>query len=110
MQNEPSASDEDDRSEPPRPSNLPADFLWDPDQQAWYPSGETVNWDFEARRRELEETIRAVREESIADGTRGTVIYVDPLPEVPQWMRKTLRNKPPEHLPLFPDDDTGSDE
>jgi hypothetical protein len=106
VQDQPSASD--DRQEPtPRPGTIPDDFIWDPETQAWYASGEPSNWDQEAFSRELQETIRKVREECIADGTwgNGTVIRVGPLPDVPQWMRKSLRNKP-DHLPLFPDDDT----
>jgi hypothetical protein len=106
VQDQPSTSE--DKSEPP--GTIPDDFIWDPEEQAWFAPGEPVNWDFEAERRELAETLRQVREECIADGTWGKVIRVGPLPEIPQWMRKSLRNKPPEHLPLFPDDDTGSNE
>ena len=105
MQDQPSTSD--DRSEPPRPGNLPEDFIWDPETQAWYASGEPYEWDHEAFSRDLTETIGMVREKCMAEGTwgNGTVIRMGPLPKIPQWMRKSLRNKP-DHLPLFPDDDT----
>lgn len=107
MQEQPATSD--DRSEPPRGRSIPDDFIWDPELQAWYPPpGEPSNWDQEAFSRELEETIRKVREESIANGTwgNGTVIHLGPLPDVPKRMRKSLRSKPEKRLPLFDDDDT----
>lgn len=111
MQDQRSTSDDstsDGRQEPPRPRTIPDDFIWDPEEQAWYPPGEPTNWDQEAFSRELQETIRKVREECIANGTwgNGTVIRVGPLPDVPQRMRKSLRNKPEKRLPLFDDDDT----
>ena len=109
MPNQPSTSDDstsDDGKEPPRNGTIPDDFIWNPETQSWYAPGEPSNWDHAAASRELTETIRRVREQSIANGTwnNGTVIRLGPLPEIPQPMRKPLRTKP-EHLPLFPDDD-----
>lgn len=104
MPDQPSTPDYE--PEPPRGRSIPDDFIWDPETQAWYAPGEPCTWDNEAHSRRLEETIREVREECIAEGTwdNGTVIRIGPLPEVPQRMRKPLRHKP-ENLPLFPDDD-----
>lgn len=63
-----------------------------------------------ASSRELQETIRRVREKCIAEGTwdNGTVIRLGPLPEVPRRVRKSLRNKPEKRLPLFDDHDTAA--
>ncbi|HVA46702.1 MAG TPA: hypothetical protein VNH11_10095 [Pirellulales bacterium] len=105
MQDQPSTSNYE--PEPPRLRSIPDDFIWDPETQAWYAPGEPSNWDQAASSRELQETIRRVREKCIAEGTwdNGTVIRVGPLGDVPQRMRKSLRNKPGKRLPLFDDDD-----
>lgn len=109
MPNQPSTSDDstsDDRKEPPRNGTIPDDFIWNPDTQSWYLPGEPGNWDQAAFSRELTETIRRVREQSIANGTwnNGTVIRLGSRPDAPNRMGKSPRTKP-EHLPLFPDDD-----
>lgn len=84
MQDQPSTSD--DQSEPPLPKNIPDDFIWDAEEQASFPAGEATDWDLEAFSRELDETIRKFREESIANGTwnNGTVIRLGPRPDRPQ--------------------------
>lgn len=97
--------------EPPRPKTIPDDFIWDPPTQAWYAPGEPSDFDAAASRRELQEIIRQVREERLAEGTRGngTVIRVGPPSDVPPASRKSLSTGVKrEHLPLFPDDDDTS--
>lgn len=112
MLDPPSTSDGstgDYEPEPPRPRTIPDDFIWDPPTQSWYPPGEPSNWDQAAFDRELAETIRRVREKCIAEGTwgNGTVIRLPPLSDAPSASRKSPRAAvKPEHLPLFPDDDT----
>ena len=97
--------------EPPRPKTIPDDFIWDPPTQAWYAPGEPSDYDAAASRRELQEIIRQVREERIAEGTwgNGTVIRVGTHSNVPPTSRKSPRAAVKrEPLPLFPDDDDTS--
>lgn len=104
MENQPSTSDDD--QEPPR-VGIPDDFIWRPEYQAWFAPGEPSDWDREAFRRRVDELIRQQDEESIANGAwnNGTAVRMPPLRDAPQRMRKSLRDKSEERLPLFPDDD-----
>ncbi len=59
MQDRPSTSDKG--KEPPRPGTIPADFLWDPEAQAWYPPGTPSDFDLEAFRRNLDKVLEELR-------------------------------------------------
>ena len=108
MKDQPSTSD--DKSEPPRPSNLPEDFIWDPDIQAWYPSGEPSTYDAEAWLRDFREEMNNLSEEE----RRAGLITADELRaagalDVPASWRKTLGGERVAQRNLFSDldDDDG---
>ena len=89
MKDQPSTSD--DKSEPPRPWNLPEDFIWDPEIQAWYPSGEPSTYDAEAWLRDFREEMSNLSEEErhagliTADELRAAGVL-----NVPASWRKSL--------------------
>lgn len=98
----------DDSQYPQRPKNIPDDYYWDPEVHAWYPPGGPVILDPEAVRAYEE----AEWEEKRRDWQRRQALKskeaVPAALDIPHSWRKPLRaGVKHEHLPLFPDDDTG---
>lgn len=95
MKDHPLNSD-DDRAEPfPRPGTIPDDFLWDPEEQCWYPPGAPTEYEANAWRRELER----IREEYDEDERFSGLISRDQLLaagalDCPPEMRKSLGARP----------------
>jgi hypothetical protein len=108
VQDQPSTCD--DNGEPrPRPKTIPDDFIWDPEEQAWYPPGEPTAWDAEGWRRKFDEAIRhAKNKEDSGDLISYREFLAARALEVPPASRKLRRTKRVERgqLSLFGDDGT----
>ena len=104
MTDQPSTSDHD--NEPPRGRSITADFIWDPELQAWYAPGEPSMWDAEAWLREFQEEMNNRSDEERRQG----LISVDQLRaagalDVPASWRKSLAPERSRYRSLFADDD-----
>jgi hypothetical protein len=78
-----------DNNEPERPKTIPDDFIWDPENECWYPPGEPSTFDVAAWLRQFEEARRR------GDFGGGGLISVDELRaagalDVPPAWRKSL--------------------
>jgi hypothetical protein len=56
VKDQPSTSS--DNNEPQRPNTIPDDFIWDPENECWYPPGEPSTFDVAAYLRRFEEARR----------------------------------------------------
>lgn len=100
MQDQPSNSQDSD--EPSRDGIIPDDWIWYPELKGWSPPGADSYWDPKEEMQKLLDAVASISEEE----RRRPLISREDLRaagvlDVPAWMRKSLRAKPPEDMPLF---------
>ncbi len=91
-----------------RPATIPDDFIYDPEENAYYPPGEPSGWDMEAWLREFREELANRSEEERRKG----LISVDRLRaagalDVPAAWRKSLGAERDLFTDLVEEDDPG---
>jgi hypothetical protein len=103
----------DKGKEPERPGTIPADFIWDPEIEAWYAPGETS--DCQEWLKKIQEDLARINQEMLAKGivgpqliSRDQLLAAGALYVPPAW-RKSLSNGPDDLFSDLPEDDENAE-